>query len=200
MVQQINQFKQTPVKGTIDLNFGPGPVSCQVDSGEATPLVPGQAVKLVDSVGGVPKITAVTAQSDIVFGFVAFTFKDASYPANAAVDILGFQGGIMWMEASEAIARGGKCSVVVSGQKVEAAEVGEYIFGYAFDKASANGDLIRVVVSLGIPGSGFEFGRAATVAAATPSPGVAYAQAEALSVFTQLNAVIASLKAAGLMA
>jgi hypothetical protein len=147
MTQLQNQFKQSVEKGQVDQRMGPGTISCQVKSDEATALVPGQAVKIVDSAGGVPKVTAVTADTDDIFGVVAFTFKDMDFPAGAPVEIVAMRNGVIYMEAGAAIARNAEVQYVVTGQKVITAVSTKRILGRAFDKA-ANGEIFRVVVDL----------------------------------------------------
>lgn len=217
MAININQFTQEPVKGQPDLQFNPTTLPCQVVTGEATALVPGQAVKLVDSLGGVPKVTAVTADTDDVFGVVTYNIKNASFPALTPVEISA-QGNVVWMEASAAIARGAKVMVVVSGQKVATATVGKTVIGFAYDKASASGDLIRVylltftsVNDALVPAANVAASAFTAVTDISTSGGNTYSDAAInakialinsaiTTVQTTLNAEIAALKAAGLQA
>lgn len=141
----INSFKITPVQGEVDLQFAGSVVSARVKSSEATALVAGQAVKLVDTAGGVPEVTALAANTDSTFGFVTRNLKDASFPAYSSVEI-GLQGTVIWMTAGAAIARGAKLEVVNSTKKVITNAGTNPVCGFAFDKASADGDLIRVYV------------------------------------------------------
>jgi len=144
MALNQNQFLQTPIKGMAGLQPSAKIVGCVVDATSAGGLVAGQAVKLVDSAGGVPKVVECSADTDIVFGFIVYNIKNATFGVGAAVEIdTGFDD-IMYMEASAAIARGAKLMIVVSGQKVATATAGKPIIGWAFDKATASGDLIRV--------------------------------------------------------
>lgn len=138
-----NQFKQEVVKGLIDLLIGGNIIPCRVYSSEGSALVPGQAVKLYDGAGGTPIITAVTADTDKIFGYVPYSLKDSSFAAGAAVEI-AFEGAVVYLEASAAIARGAKLMAVVSGNKVATSVAGKSVIGFAFDKAAASGDLIRV--------------------------------------------------------
>lgn len=143
MTQLQNQFQQSAEKGLLDLKMGLGTLSCQVDSTQATALVPGQAVKLVDSLGGVPKVIAVAADTDKIFGFVAFTFKDKTFPALSAVEI-SVEGNIMYLQSSAAVARGAKLMYVVAGKKVATATNGKSCVGFSLDKASVADQLIKV--------------------------------------------------------
>lgn len=141
----INSFKITPVQGEVDLNFAGSVVSARVYSSESAALVAGQAVKLVNSAGGVPEVTALTSNSDTIFGFVTRNFKDASYPAYASVEI-ALAGSVVWMTAGAAIARGASVEVAYTTTKVIAAAGTNPSAGFAYDKAAADGDLIRVFV------------------------------------------------------
>lgn len=150
-MQNPNQFKQSAEKGLMDLRFNPTVISCQIDeSVGATLLLPGQAVKVVDSAGGVPKVVPVTAPTDDVFGFLMYNIKDKAYKAGQAVEVVFSRGGsVMYMEAGAAIARNAKVMVQVAGEKViTAAGAGNVVVGRALDKAAGNGDLVRVVIDL----------------------------------------------------
>lgn len=151
MSQLQNQFAQSPTQGGLDLKFNSQTISCQVDVSSASPLIAGQAVKMVDSAGGVPKVVECAANDDDVFGFVNYSLKDASFGDYDQVEVSAFAGNVMWMTASAAIARNAKVMIVVSGSKVATATSGKTIVGRALDKAAADGDLIRVYIDL--PGS-----------------------------------------------
>lgn len=144
-----NQFDQSVVKGQLDLKMQPSVISCQVKSDESTPLVPGQAVLMVDSAGGVPKVTAATTDEEDIFGFVVRNNKQSSFAAGEAVEIAMGRGCVMYMEAGAAVARNAQVQVVITGQKVITAAVGDHrIVGRALDKAAADADLIRVWIDL----------------------------------------------------
>jgi hypothetical protein len=148
MTLSQNQFAQSPTKGQMDLRYNPNTISCQVKSDEATALVPGQCVKIVDSAGGVPKVTAATVNTDDVFGIVAYSNKQSSFAAGDAVEISFFRGNVMYMEASAAIARGEKVSPVITGSKIVGHSGALRVIGRALDKAALDGDLIRVIIDL----------------------------------------------------
>jgi hypothetical protein len=228
MPVNVNQFTISPVKGQADLSINPNTLGAQVYADEAEPLVPGQAVKLVDSAGGVPKVTAIEEDTDDVFGVVLYNVKNASFPALQALEV-GAQGNVVYMEADEAIARGAKVMYVVDGHKVATAEIGKTVLGFAYDKATAAGQLIRVYLLTFSGVSDSDFTAAAlvadsdfvNVAAGTPataggsSPtaaqvdtGITNATGALVTstnlalteIQTKLNAVIDALKDAGLMA
>ena len=141
----INQFKMEPVQGEVDLEFAGSVVAAQTKAAEATALIAGQAVKLVNSATGIPEVTALADNTEAPFGFVARNIKDQDYPANARLE-LALEGTIMWMTAGAAIARGAKLEVVNSTFKVITNAGTNPVIGYAFDKAAADGDLIRVYI------------------------------------------------------
>lgn len=146
MVQILsqNQFSQIPVQGQLDLLI-PSVVSCMVASTQVTDLVAGQAVKLVNDGSPIPKVVSLAADSDVAFGFVVYNLKDASYPANARVEI-ALLNSIMYMTAGAAIARGAKIEVVSASNKVITNAGTNPVEGFAYDQASNDGDLIRVYI------------------------------------------------------
>lgn len=149
MSLNINQFAQTPIKGQLDLSVGiRSVISCQVDSSSAGGLVPGQAVKIVDTKGGIPNIVECSAASDDVFGFITYGIKDKQHAAGDKCEIAFFRGSVMMMESSAAISANASVSIVVSGQKVAPSASGDMIVGRALDKASASGEFIRVMIDL----------------------------------------------------
>lgn len=145
MALNQNQFKQTPIQGEMDQQVPGTVISCQVDSSQATALVAGQPVKLVDNAGGVPKVVSLAADTDASFGFVVYNLKDAEYAAYARCEI-AIKGSIMTMTAGAAIARGAKVEAVQASKKVITSAGINPVIGWAFDKAAADGDLIRVFI------------------------------------------------------
>lgn len=141
----INQFAQTPFQGQLDLLFGgDGVIGATVDSTLVTPLVPGQAVKLSNTAGGPPVVTA-DVDGDDTFGFVTYNVKDQNYPAGAAVEI-ALSGCAMYMTAQAAINRGDAVELDTADLEVTTALGFNPPVGYALDKALNAGDLIRVLI------------------------------------------------------
>lgn len=145
MTLNINQFAQTTVQGQMDLEFQGSVITCQVDAAQETSLIAGQAVKLATTGGGVPKVISLAADTDASFGFVARNLKDAAFPANSAVEI-AMINSVMYMTAGAAITRGAKVEVVSATNKVITNAGTNPVVGFALDKASADGDLIRVYI------------------------------------------------------
>jgi hypothetical protein len=149
MALDQNQFAQTVVQGMIALDKSVGTISVQIDASSGGGLVPGQAVKMVDSAGGIPKVVECAATTDDVFGFINYDMRRAMFGVGDKVEISSMHGNIMWMTASAAIARNAKVMLVIAGSKVvTAGTTGNVIIGRALDKAAANGDLIRVIIDL----------------------------------------------------
>lgn len=144
-MQSQNQFKQSVEKGQLDMRINPNTIPCQVAAGET--LLPGMAVKLVDDSNPIPVVTPVTADTDKVFGVVPYNLQRSSHVGDDG-DVLeiSIDGSIIYMEASAAIARGADVMVVVASEKVALSTSGKAVLGFAFDKAAADGDLIRVYV------------------------------------------------------
>lgn len=148
MSQILNQFSQNVEQGELSLALNTNTIAAQVYESESAPLVAGQAVKIVDTAGETPIVTAVTADTDDVFGFVNYNQKDQSYGAGERLEISYFRGNVMWMTASAAIARNAQVMVVVSGNKIATATSAKRIIGRLLDKATGDNDLVRVVIDL----------------------------------------------------
>jgi hypothetical protein len=140
-----NQFTQTTVQGQRDLPALGSVISCQIDAAETATLVAGQAVKLATTAGGVPKVLALTADTDELFGYILRNFKDADFAANDMIEI-ALSGSVVWMTAGAAIARGAKIEVDVSETEVITNAGTNPVAGYALDAAAAAGALLRVYV------------------------------------------------------
>lgn len=147
--QNQNQFTESVVVGQLDQYFNYNSMAVQIDASQATPLTAGQPVKMVDSAGGVPKVVACAANSDNVLGFINYNVKDAAYAAGAMCQI-SLAGNVIYLVAVGAIARGAQVQVDLSyigGVKTKTGSSGASIVGWAVDKATAAGQLIRVHVS-----------------------------------------------------
>lgn len=143
-----NQFAQTTYLGTIDLRFDFNTVSVQIDSTQATALYAGAAVKMVDSADGTPKVVGITAEGDSVLGFINFDIKTVQFVAGSLAEI-SMAGNVMYLYATAAIARGAQVTCDLStmgGVHTAAGNTGDTIVGWAYDKATAAGQLIRVFI------------------------------------------------------
>lgn len=146
-----NQFQQVPYPGTIDMRFPYNTVSVMIDTSQVTPLVCGAPVKIVDSAGGVPKVVGCSADTDEVFGYLNYSGKDINFPAGAPAEI-SQSGNYVWLYATAAIARGAQVQLDGLtgnwpngvGVKTITGSSGANVVGYAYDKATAPNQLIRV--------------------------------------------------------
>ncbi len=143
-----NQFAQTSYVGMIDMRFDYNTVAVQIDAAQATALYAGAAVKMVDSADGVPKVIGCAANSDEVLGFINFDIKTVSYVAGVGAEI-SMAGNVVYLYATAAIARGVQVSLDIStngGVRGAAGHTGDRVVGWAYNKATAAGQLIRVFV------------------------------------------------------
>jgi hypothetical protein len=141
-----NQFALTPFLGTVDQRYNYNTKTVEMDATLVAPVYAGQAVKIVDSVGGVPKVIAVTADADDVFGFINYDVKSKLYAKGDMAEI-SQAGNVIYLYATGAIARGAQVTLNAAlvgyvAQKV--ASSGDDIVGWALDKATAADQLIRV--------------------------------------------------------
>ncbi|MBZ5673702.1 MAG: hypothetical protein LAP61_05590 [Acidobacteriia bacterium] len=147
MALNPNQFSQTTVAGQLDLEFAGSIVSANVSQNQATALVAQQGVKIENSAGGTPKMLAMTSNTDTPWGFVVRNLKDANFPTNAAMEVAR-DNAVMYMTASGAIARGAPVEYDYVANKVGPSLGVNPVIGEAYDKAAADGDLIRVWLHL----------------------------------------------------
>lgn len=146
-VQSQNQFAQSPYLGMIDLRFDYDTVSVVIDSSQVDPLYCGAAVKLVDSADGSPKVVGCDATDNDVFGFINFDIKTVQFLAGMSAEI-SQEGNVMYLYATAAISRGAQVVLDLSTnggvRSVADGSSGDNIVGWAYDKATAAGQLIRV--------------------------------------------------------
>lgn len=147
-VPNPNQFSQKSILGMLDLRFNPNTVAVQIDASETSALYAGQAVKMVDSAGGVPKVVKCAADSDEVLGFINYNIKNDAFLAGMAAEI-SMNQNVQFLRATGPIARGSKVVLdltSVGGVAAATGSTGSKIVGWAYDKAVAAGDLFRVFV------------------------------------------------------
>ena len=143
-----NQFAQSQYLGTIDLRFDYDTVSAQIDVSQATPLYAGAPVKLVpySSPNAAPKVVGITAITDEVFGFINFDIKTVQYVAGSLCE-LSLSGNVMYLYSTGAITQGSQVIPSISTMggvaQVTGSSAGN-IVGFAYDGASAAGQLIRI--------------------------------------------------------
>lgn len=193
MALNQNQFTQATVQGQMDLKFQPSIISCQIDTTSAGGLLAGQAVKIVDSVGGIPKVVECDVNTNDIFGFLTYDMRRATFEVGDKVEIAALRGNVMYMTASAAIARNAKVAIVIASKKVVTATTVLTVAGRALDKAAADGDLIRVVIDLpGVAAAVSGFAQAAHQADTVA--------ADLAALKVDFNALLAKLQAAALMA
>lgn len=142
-----NSFAQTSTRGKVDMSKSPNTHSALVDQAEAGKLYAGTPVKVADTAGGPLKVLACTADSDNCIGFVNYDVKKAVFEAGDPLEI-SMPGNVIELYATAPIARFArvKLDLVNGGVAPVAGSGGEAIVGYAYDKAVAAGESIRVYV------------------------------------------------------
>jgi hypothetical protein len=141
-----NQFTETGFLGTTDLRFNGNTVAVEIDASQSGSLYAGQAVKIVDSADGIPKVVGCAANSDNVMGFINFDIKSKVFSAGSKCEI-SMAGNCIYLYATTAIARGAQVTLALgTNGGVASKNSGDNIVGWAYDKASAIGQLIRVML------------------------------------------------------
>lgn len=143
----MNAFGQSKLAGMVDLHMSINTVSVQFDSSQAGKCYFGQAVKMVDNAGGIPKVVACSADSDEVLGFVNYDAKTQFFEANSLAEI-SMKGNCIYLYALGPIGRGKQVTYNASPNGVVEAvgSSGKAIVGWAYDKATASGQIIRIMV------------------------------------------------------
>lgn len=142
--QNMNQFAQGPVKGSLSAIPSPTTISCQLTIASSNTLVAGSAVKLI--AGSAHTILVEkSAATEAIFGFVIFNPKKASFAAGDPVEI-ALPNSVMYMESSASFNRGQLVEQVASGDKVAPYAGVNTTVGLALDTASAANQLVRVLI------------------------------------------------------
>lgn len=115
------------------------------DCRAAEALAAGDVVKIKDAAGPITVVEKVTADTDIVFGVVAYDSAKKDDAVAGDIVNIAYDYSIVKMEASAAIAAGAEVGVVVDGMKVVTAAKDKAIIGQACIKAAA-GDFVPVMI------------------------------------------------------
>jgi hypothetical protein len=146
-----NQFSQAPYIGMPDLRYEPNTVAAQVSPNQATPLFNGMAVKIDTAItqtgaNTIPQVIGCTADTDSVAGFIFYDLKSLQYNAGDLLSV-GLSDTVMYLYSTTAITPFTQVTVDLTtggGVGAKVGSSGANIVGYAFDGASAAGQLIRV--------------------------------------------------------
>lgn len=145
----ISQFALSPALGELDLAYNYNSISVMLDSSQVGAAISGQAVKIVNSAGGVPKVVVCSANTDEVFGFLNFNFKKTVFFAGDYAEI-SQKGNVIHLFATTAIPRGSQVTLdvtTIGGVGVLVGSSGADVCGFALDQGAIGG-LIRVEVNV----------------------------------------------------
>jgi hypothetical protein len=148
-----NQFGMVEMPGVLDLRYNYNTISVQFDPASTGTLSPGQAVVCTTTPGGVPKVAPSTLASDIVWGFVNYNNKNATFGPGDYLEV-SQSGNVIYLYAALAINRGQRVTSLtagvvggcVAGVIPAITSGGIPIVGEAMDTASI-GQLLRIKVS-----------------------------------------------------
>lgn len=144
--QQQNQFAQSVIMGNLDMKFNSDVISAQIDTSSAGSLLPGQAVVMVNSADGIPKVVESTAVGDSILGYICYNQKDIKYNVGDKCEV-AMGGCVINLVAVGVIARGAQCQndlTYIGGVKTSTGSSGATYIGWALDAAAAQGQTIRV--------------------------------------------------------
>ena len=151
-----NQFKKSPVVGSLDLNRTPEgsvmSVRYNPDATSTLTMLPGEGVLLTDlgssdsNAAGVPLCDKRTNDYDRVFGIKTFNIKKNASSPNEVFDVAK-AGAVMFLECSGAINRDTEVSLVIGSEGIiQEVTTGYTPIGKTIDKG-ADGDIVRVLLS-----------------------------------------------------
>lgn len=141
-----NQFKFQDVKGRVDASTPNRLIPAKISKTEVGTLVAGQLVKIVDEASKVLPLQGSTVETDAHAGVLVLSTHRAEYKAGDIVEFAPCRSGaIVILEANGAIANGAK--VYYAGD-AKVSSSGTVAIGHAFDKATTDGDLIRVMLDV----------------------------------------------------
>jgi hypothetical protein len=146
-----NQFSQTPYIGMPDMRYEPNTIAAQVSPNQVAPIYNGMAVKIDTAIvqtgsNGIPQMILATANTDSVAGFVIYDLKSLSYKPGDAMSV-GLADTVLYLYSTTAITPFTQVQLDLTTGGGVAAKVGSSganLVGFAFDGASAAGQLIRV--------------------------------------------------------
>ena len=145
MSQNSNQFNITNEKGALTLLENLNVIDAIVAAAETGTLVPGNAVTITDIAGKKTRVQLATALTDKIFGFIPTDVRTNEFVADEVVRV-AFRDTVMVMEASAAIAAGADLQFDPATNKVATAVGANTIIGKALEKATADADLIMVLI------------------------------------------------------
>jgi hypothetical protein len=135
--------------GVVDQSYNYNTSAVSIDPTQATTLYTGAAVKMYDREGGAPTVVGCSADSDNVLGFINFDIKSREYVAGSRAQI-SKGGNVIYLYSTGAIARGVQVSLDLTtngGVRSAAGNTGDCIVGWAYDKATAAGQLVRIFLT-----------------------------------------------------
>lgn len=143
-----NQFAQSSVAGKTDLALNFNTVGVEVDSSETGIVFSGSPLKITTTDGGVPKVVKATADTDRIHGYANYNPKQTQYRAGDRLQ-MSMAGNCITIPAGGAIGRGLNVTLQAAPACVNQAtgSSGDRIVGWAYDGASAPGELIRVILN-----------------------------------------------------
>lgn len=149
-----NQFSQTGIIGMVTFAPQPSSFSAQLDPNStwATPITAGQSVKLTTTSGPQVMVEPCAADTDAVFGVIAYNMRKNVFALGDVVTVVGAQG-VMLMKTSAAVNRGAKVAItnqtVATNDPTVATQntTAKAVTGQALETAAGANALIKVLIN-----------------------------------------------------
>lgn len=142
MTQLVNQFAMTKEKGMLDMTHNFNSIAVRPNED----VVAGQLVKIVDVADGIPNVVACD-DTTVGFGFMNYNLRNSTIKSGVAGE-MSLDKNVMFMIAGAAFAPYTDLMYVAStGKVITATGTTKFISGWALDKAAADGDIVRVMIT-----------------------------------------------------
>lgn len=194
MTMTINQFAIQRQKGNLTTAPDWNVLACKIDSAQVGTLTYGDAVVITGTAAGQTTVSKAALASDDIFGFVVYSIRKTTFSAGEYVNI-AFNDAVMFMEASAAILSGAPVQFDPSTAKIATQASGNTTVGIAIQKASADGDLIPVLIKT--PNVAPNISTSFTPGLVTASDLVAVDANKDIAIFRNLSAVNLKAGASG---
>lgn len=146
----LNQFAPNRVRGDYkDWGLNAQVLEVQIDSTQATALLPGDPVSIVATSTGKLKVVAATASTPVL-GYIIFNPKHKEYVAGDICSVL-CDGGVMYCGTTETINAGATVYYKVADGSVTTTSTNNIKMGVMFEKSTSSTDGTLVAVEIRRP-------------------------------------------------
>ena len=157
-ILNMNQFSKTAIVGQVDLTTNPNPNILMVrfsPESATSSLAAGAGMELVDlgatdPITDAPVVDVIAADTHVSYGVKIYDTKEGAAVPGDIISI-ALDGAVIYLEASGALARGAAVALDVANVGKITAVGTDAQIGILLDKATADGDIVRVQIKTAAP-------------------------------------------------